>query len=245
MSWTQSPAVVKVIYLVGDAPPHTDYQDGYDFERAARAAKAKKIALHTIQCGNAGDTEVAWRRIALLGGGQYMAIRQDGGMHEEHTAYDDDLAKLHDRLAGTALGYGASAPAVAAASAMADEAPAPVKAERAAFLARKHKAVAGDGDLLEGLASHSVKLDDLKAADLPGDLRGLSRAEQEKVIAAKQREREDVSKRIDELSKRRGAELEKKRAAAAKAGAAGGFDDAAKKALRKSVEDNTLSGLSL
>ena len=173
MSWSQSPAVVKVIYLVGDAPPHTDYNDGYDYERAARAAKAKKIALHTIQCGYDRDTEAAWRRIALLGGGQYMAIRQDGGMHEEHTAYDDDLAKLHDRLAGTTLGYGASAPAVAAASAVAAAAPAPVKAERAAYLAAKHKGVAGDGDLLEGLASHSVKLGELKAADLPARSPGL------------------------------------------------------------------------
>jgi hypothetical protein len=245
MSWSQSPAVVKVIYLVGDAPPHTDYNDGYDYERAARAAKAKKIALHTIQCGNDGNAETAWRRIAQLGGGQYMAIRQDGGMHEEHTAYDDELAKLHDKLAGTGMGYGAAAPRVAAASAAAEAAPAPVKAERAAFLARKHKAVAGDGDLLDGLASNSVKLEELKPADLPEELRGLSREQQEKVIAGKQKDRKEISKRIDELAEKRSAELDKKRAAAAKAGDEGGFDDAAKKALRKSVKDNALSGLSL
>ena len=245
MSWSQSPAVVKVIYLVGDAPPHTDYNDGYDYERAARAAQAKKIALHTILCGSDRDAEAAWRRIASLGGGQYMAIRQDGGMHEEHTAYDADLAKLHDKLAGTALGYGAAAPAVAAASAVAEAAPAPVKAERAAFLARKHKSVAGDGDLLDALDSNSVKLDDLKAADLPSDLRGLSRAQQENVIAAKRKDREEITKRIDELSKKRGAELERARAAAGKAGGEGGFDDVARKALRKTVRDNTLSGLSL
>ncbi len=245
MSWSQSPAVVKVIYLVGDAPPHTDYHDGYDYQRAARAAKAKNIALHTILCGNDGDAETAWRRIALLGGGQYMAIRQDGGMHEEHTAYDDELGRLHDKLAGTAMGYGAAAPAVAAAAAVAEAAPAPIKAERAAYLAHKHRAVAGEGDLLDAVASKSVKLEDLKPAELPADLRGLSRADKEKLIATRQKDREEITRRIDELSKKRADELERKRAAAEKAGARGGFDDAAKKALRKSVKDNPLSGLSL
>jgi hypothetical protein len=51
MSWSQEQSVVKVIYLVGDAPPHTDYDDGYDYVRAARAAGSKGIQLHTIQCG--------------------------------------------------------------------------------------------------------------------------------------------------------------------------------------------------
>src|SRR5581483_9186005 len=72
MSWSQAPEVVKVIYLVGDAPPHSDYADGYDASRAARAAAARGIQLHTIQCGTDREAESAWRRLATLGGGQYM-----------------------------------------------------------------------------------------------------------------------------------------------------------------------------
>ena len=116
MSWSQEQAVVKVIYLVGDAPPHTDYQDGYDYTRASRAAASKGIQLHTIQCGTDQSAEGAWRKIASLGGGQYMAIHQDGGMQEEHSRYDDELATLHDKLGRTAIGFGAEAPAVAAAT---------------------------------------------------------------------------------------------------------------------------------
>src|SRR6187455_690864 len=80
MSWSQDQSVVKVIYLVGDAPPHTDYDDGFDYVRAARAAGSKGIQLHTIQCGTDTAAESAWRKIASLGGGQFMAIHQDGGM---------------------------------------------------------------------------------------------------------------------------------------------------------------------
>jgi hypothetical protein len=244
MSWSQSPAVVKVIYLVGDAPPHTDYDDGYDYVRAARAAKAKGIQLHTIQCGTDGSTEPVWRRIAALGGGQFMAIRQDGGMHEEHTRYDDELAALHDKLADTTIAYGAAAPAAVAARAAAEAAPAPVKAERAAFLAKKHKGVAGDGDLVGALAEGSVKLDDVQSS-LPPALKGLDRAKQAEVIAAKQKDRESITRRIDELSKLRSQELDAKRVADEKAGGSAGFDDVAKKALRDSVKANARAGFKL
>ena len=114
MSWSKPQSVVKVIYLVGDAPPHTDYQDGYDYARAARAAAGKGIQLHTILCGGNHEAEVAWRKIASLGGGEYMAIHQDGGVQAEHSRYDDELAKLHDKLGTTAIAYGASAPVAVA-----------------------------------------------------------------------------------------------------------------------------------
>jgi len=244
MSWTKAQEVVKVIYLVGDAPPHTDYQDGYDYVRAAKAAASKGIQLHTIQCGTDNAAEGAWRKIASLGGGQYMAIHQDGGMQEEHSRYDDELAGLHDKLGKTAIGYGAGAPALAAATAVAEAAPAPVKAARAGFMARNHKAASGEGDLVEGVASGRVKLADVQA-ELPADMKAMKPATQEAFVAEKQKERDAINKRIDELTKLRRKELDAREVAAAKDGKADGFDIAAKKALKKSVSDNPLSGLDL
>jgi hypothetical protein len=244
MSWTQAPSVVKVIYLVGDAPPHTDYADGYDTTRSARAAKAKGIQLHTIQCGTDPATEASWRRIASLGGGQFMAIRQDGGMHEEHSRYDDELAMLHDKLAGTAIAYGAGGLAASAALKDAEAAPVAVKAARAAFMARKGKAVGGKGDLVESVASGAVKLEEVQA-ELPPAMKAMDRATQAAVVAEKSKQRNEINKRIDELGRLRRSELDAHEAAAHKAGIADGFDIAAKKALKKSVDDNALSGLSL
>jgi hypothetical protein len=244
MSWSQAGSVVKVLYLVGDAPPHTDYSDGYDATRAARLAKAKGIQLHTIQCGADPQTEASWRRIASLGGGQFMAIRQDGGMHEEHTRYDSELAELNDKLAGTAIGYGVGGLGVATALKDAKAAPVAVKAARAAFMAREGKAVGGKGDLVESVATGAVKLEDVQA-DLPAEMKAMDRTKQAAVVAEKAKERNEINKRIDELSRLRRSELDAREAAAHKAGIADGFDVAAKKALKKSVDDNALSGLSL
>ena len=244
MSWSQAQSVVKVIYLVGDAPPHTDYNDGYDYTRAARAAANKGIQLHTIQCGTDHAAESAWRRIASLGGGQYMAIHQDGGMLEENTRYDEELARLHDKLGHTAIGFGAAAPSVTREAREAEAAPLAVKAARAGFMARKGKAVGGEGDLVESIASGSVKLDDVQG-DLPADMKAMDKTKQASVIAEKQAERNAINKRIDELSKLRKTELDARDAAATKEGKADGFDVAAKKALRKSVKDNASAGFDL
>jgi len=244
MSWTGAAEVVKVIYLVGDAAPHTDYQDGYDYTRAARLAAKKGIALHTIECGNDHETEAVWRKIASLGGGQFMAIHQDGGMMAEHSRYDDELARLHDKLGRTAIGYGAAAPAAAAAVREAEAAPAPVKAARAAFMANNGRAIGGKGDLVDAIAKGEAKLADVQA-ELPADMRAMDKDAQAVVIANKQKERQALNTRIVELSKLRRKELDAREEAAARSGAAEGFDVAAKKALKRSVSDNPLSGLSL
>jgi hypothetical protein len=238
MSWTQAPGVVKVIYLVGDAPPPLRRQLRHDALGPGRRASS-----YTIQCGTdpAGGS---WRRIATPGGGQFMAIHQDGGMHEEHSRYDDELAALHDKLAGTAIAYGAGRASASAALKDAEAAPIAVKAARAAFMARNGKAIAGKGDLVESVASGAVKLEEVQA-ELPPEMKAMDKAKQAAVVAEKSKQRNEINKRIDELGRLRRSELDAREAAAHKAGIADGFDVAAKKALKKSVDDNALSGLSL
>jgi len=111
-------------------------------------------------------------------------------------------------------------------------------------MAKNNKAVGGKGDLVESVASGSVKLADVQA-DLPADMKAMPMAEQAKVIETKQKERNELNKRIVELAELRKAELDKREKDAEKAGAADGFDVAAKKALRKSVAAMPASGLSL
>jgi len=244
-SWSSDPAVVKVIYLVGDSPPHTDYHDGFDYRSAAKAAAERGIEIHTVRCGSNPDTEKFWRTIAQLGHGQYSSVEQNGGMREEHTPYDDELARLHDELASTALAYGAHRAEVVAAQASAAAEPAPIKAARVGFVQSKGKAIAGKGDLLDDLRDNSVKLEELSPEALPTELQGLPQAAQAALIANKTEKRLALDKRIAELTRLRARHIEDEERKAEAAGAADGFDVAAKKSLRKSVKAKPLSGLSL
>jgi Mg-chelatase subunit ChlD len=205
MSWSQAGGnAVRLIYLVGDAPPHLDYQDGYDYAKAARAAAAKGIQIHAIRCGTDPDTATYWRRIASLGHGEFLTIDQDGGMRDHRTPYDEELARLHDELDGTVVGYGAKGGDVRAAVAVAAAAPAPVKAARAGFLAAKKDASETiSDDLVGGVASGRVDLDKVAPADLPKSMAAMPVEERKREIAHKAKERADVLDRIAKVSAKR------------------------------------------
>ncbi len=259
ISWSRGDDVLRLIYLVGDAPPHVDYDDGYDFARAARAAAGAGIAVHTVRCGEDRDTESVFRRIASLGRGQFMTVQQDGGMREVATPFDDELARLHDRLGSTVISYGAGAGHATASLAAARAAPTAVKVERARYLSTRGRAVGGAGDLVADVASGAVTLEAMAPGSLPSGLRALSPPLRAAHLQEKQKERAAISRQIEELGRKREAHLERERATAAKAGASAGaghedgfddgfedgFDAVAKRSLRRSVEAQPALGLKL
>ncbi len=101
MPWSDDRNAVKLVYLVGDAPPHLDYHDGITMETVLRAAKDKGIRISAIRCGEDGETLAAFTRIARPTDGEVATIEQTGGVVAEATPYDDKLAKLNAELAAT------------------------------------------------------------------------------------------------------------------------------------------------
>jgi hypothetical protein len=232
-SWSQDGQVVKIVYLVGDAPPHTDYDDGYDYKAIARKAARRGIHVNTILCGDDHDAKLAWLEIAHAGHGEYASIAQSGGVAHVDTPYDDKLAALNRRLAGTALGYGAHGHEVAAKAAAAAAAPAAVAADRAAFAARNNLAVSGEGDLLNDVATGKAKLGGMPAASLPAPMQAMSPTAQKAYVAEKQAERAKVIEEINSLAGKRDAFLKKE---SAKGGRAAGFDDEVRKSIAKDAD---------
>jgi Mg-chelatase subunit ChlD len=238
MSWSGNQAV-KVLYLVGDAPPHTDYNDGFDLAAAATAAAGKGIQVHTIRCGVDPTTEVAWRKVAELGHGEFLTIQQNGGMIRTHTPYDAELGRLHDELSGTAMGYGAAAPSVAATVHAAAEAPPEAKADRAAYMATKGGVISGEGDLVEDVLRGRVKLSAVPPAAMPPTLAATPAPERPARIEEIRKEREGLAKKIGAAAKARARYLEEK------GESDDAFDAVAKKALKKSVNSNPKAGFKL
>jgi Mg-chelatase subunit ChlD len=213
MSWSQSGGnAVRLIYLVGDAPPHLDYADGYDYAKAARAAAARGIQVHAIRCGTDPDTATYWRKIASLGHGEFLTIDQNGGMRDHRTPYDEELARLHDELDGTVVAYGAKGGATHAALEAAAAAPVAVKAARAEYLSAKKEAKDSSDtldDLVRDVASGAVDLNKVAPSDLPKSMAGLGLTERKQEIAKKAKDREDVLKRIEKVSAERDSYLKR------------------------------------
>ncbi len=80
MSWNTQQDTYKAVFLVGDAPPHLDYQDDVQYPASVALARQRGIVINTIQCGNRQDDTVQpWRQIAALGAGDFLKVEQNGG----------------------------------------------------------------------------------------------------------------------------------------------------------------------
>ena len=67
LSWTQGPEARRIMFLVGDAPPHMDYAQDTKYPEVLRMARERGITVNAVQAGGARDTERVWREIAQTG----------------------------------------------------------------------------------------------------------------------------------------------------------------------------------
>src|SRR5712675_3321474 len=56
MKWSKDDRTLKIIFLVGDAPPHMDYANGPKYPNTCREALRRGIIINTVQCGNIPET---------------------------------------------------------------------------------------------------------------------------------------------------------------------------------------------
>jgi len=227
MSWSEDRRVLKIIFLVGDAPPHMDYADGPKYPQVCQEAAKKDLIINTVQCGSIASTTPFWKEIAQLSEGSYAAIAQSGNMVAIATPMDSELADLNRKLGQTLVAYGAEPArrAVASKQLAAEAAPAAVAADRLAFNARYGVAVQGEGELLDSLSRGKVKLESLKKDQLPAELQKLDSDELKAEIGKKQAERTEVQARIQKLSKEREAYVAAERKRLAGEGKGDSFDE--------------------
>lgn len=99
--------VAKVIVLVGDAAPHTDYQDEPSYAADARLAAARGIRIHAIASSGLGDQgEYAFRQMAQLTAGRFVFLTYgaDGGPGGSTPHHIDKYSvKSLDELVATLL----------------------------------------------------------------------------------------------------------------------------------------------
>jgi len=236
LAWSSDPNVYRAIFLVGDAPPHLDYQDDVKYGDSVARARAKGIAINTVQCGDLAETTPIWQQIASAGGGTFAAISQDGGMLALTTPMDDELATLNRDLASTLVPYGAPA----------DQAELEAKRDRAAaaspstvasrlgFLSKIGGRVnAGRADLLDAISAGDKKLAEIAEPELPASLRAMPAPAREEFVKQKLEERQKIQARIDHLSVERDEYVAKETSRRAASGTdKDGFDSVVRDAVR-------------
>jgi Mg-chelatase subunit ChlD len=230
ISWTQDPDTYRVVFLVGDAPPHMDYNDDVRYPQTLAAAARRGIVVNSIQCGDVPTTVEPWTEIARLGGGRYFQVEQAGGAVAVATPFDAELAELAAALDETRLYYGSQERRAAMESKLATTAevtaaaPVAAQARRGVFNASASGAAsfAGNNELIDDVANGRVDIDAIPAAELPEPLQSLDKAEQKAVVNETLERREALKRQIETLAKQRDDFISE--AVADDAGAAGSLD---------------------
>lgn len=252
VGWSpRSDGIARILFLVGDAPPHDDYAQEPDTVVSASEAVKAGIIVNAIQCGNLPGTEEAWKRICQAGEGRYFAIAQDGGVVAIATPFDAELSKLGAQVGSTYLACGGEKLGMTASAFRASRdasqkaiegkilaAPAAAQADRA-FNKAINAAAYDDSDLIQGVENGTIKLEALKVDELPDQLQKLTPDERKKFVAARIDDRKKLRDQIADLSKKRDSFLveERRKRLAEKPQ---GFDAAVSEALKAQIAQKGL-----
>lgn len=228
VSWSQGPAL-RVLFLVGDAPPHLDYQDGFDYRRHVREARQLGIGVETIECGADPETARVWQEMATLGDGHFARIDPNGGMPVRVTPVDQELARLGAELGTTVVAAGNAAERTRTDARLAARAamPAAMAVEAAGYFAKADRLA--EKDLVDLPAAEQKKeLETLRRTptEAPKTLAGKGDAEALAYLQKQKEKRAEIQKRIATLQAQRDAYLSRS------ADAKDGFDEQVLSALQ-------------
>src|SRR6516225_9592545 len=99
IKWSKDKETLRIIFLVGDAPPHMDYRDDVKYPVTCKLAAEREIVINTIQCGDHPETRKFWKDICAKAEGQYVQIAADGGVVAVATPYDKRLSEINTEMA--------------------------------------------------------------------------------------------------------------------------------------------------
>jgi Mg-chelatase subunit ChlD len=103
MAWSDT-SIAHLAFLVGDAPPHLDYQDGASYVGTMQKAAGRGIQIYTIAASGMDDVgQAVWRQVAQYTGATNMFVLR-GGAGPESTGAGDPKSSCggtqHDYSSG-------------------------------------------------------------------------------------------------------------------------------------------------
>jgi hypothetical protein len=204
LKWSPNPTDLRLIYIAGNEPFN---QGPIDYKKILKTAAEKDIIVNTIYCG-AYDQGVKefWYDGALQTQGSYFNINSNEEIQHIDTPYDKEIISVNDSLNKTYIGYGKSGMYRASKQAEEDQNASSkgyaVMTERAEAKSKSNYKNAS-WDLVDGVEQGEVSLDSIRTEDLPAELKGKSKEEQNKYLEKKKADRSKYQTQIGELSKKR------------------------------------------
>lgn len=214
LEWSSNPEDLRIVYIAGNEPFN---QGPVDYKKVLAEAAERNIIVNTIYCGpyDQGVQEF-WYNGSLISQGNYFNIDSNRDAVHIDTPYDKEINAYNDSLNTTYMGYGDNGryrmDKQAKEDAKAHSKGAGNATERAISKSNGYYEN-GTWDLIDAEKNKNFSLDSIKESDLPKELQGKPREEQQKIIDEKRADRERYQSNINELARKRSEfiEAEKKK----------------------------------
>ncbi len=242
LQWTSGPNVKRIVFLVGDAPPHMDYAQERQYPEILKDAIKRNIVVNAVQAGDMAETTPIWKEIAQFGHGRYIAIPQSGGeVSIIITPFDDDILHIQSELDGSVVPYGNSERKAEVNAKMSEKAAAPssVKIDNSKYYSKralKKEVITGGGDLIADYRNRTVELDKIADKEMPEELAAKPKAERQVWIQGKLDARLRLESHMAELIAKRDAFVVTEQAKSSRTTASDSFDRAVEDTLKIQLE---------
>ncbi|MGX5686520.1 vWA domain-containing protein [Chryseobacterium cucumeris] len=205
LNWDGNEKSMKLIYIAGN---EAFDQGKINYKEVVSKAKAKNIYTNTIFCGSREEgIQTFWQNGASLGGGKYFNIDSDRKVMYIETPYDKRISECNARLNDTYIYYGNHGSEYRLKQITQDKNAEAQSAsnlvERTVAKSKKNAYKNDHWDLVDKAEKDAGFIASVKESELPAELKGKSKEEIQKTIAAKSAARDTIQKEIEELSKKR------------------------------------------
>jgi von Willebrand factor type A domain len=237
LHWSSGDDVKRIVFLVGDAPPHMDYKQEKQYPAILKTAVSNGIVVNAVQAGDMAETTPIWKEIAQFGHGRYIAIPQDGGeVVVIITPYDDDILHMQRELDESVVPYGSLQKKTEMDSKIKERAAAPAatQLDNSKYYSKRaaKEVVTGGGDLIADYDNKNISLDRVADAELPAELAAKPKADRQAWIEEKLANRKVLETKMAALIAKRDAFVLEEKSKTGRQAATDSFDQAVEETLK-------------
>ena len=219
MKWSTDGNTYKTIFVVGDCPPHMDYQDDVKYTESCKLAAQKGIIINTIKLGNSCQEAIPhFREMSQCTNGEFLMLDQDAKDYVIATPFDAEINELSKEIDDTRMYYGTlnereyNYDKKEKSMKVYDDGSATANSKRAEYKNSKvgKKGSYGTNEIINDYNDGKLNLNTIEEDKLPKELRGLNISQQEEMIQELSNRRDHNQSQLKELFKKKRAYIKSK-----------------------------------
>ncbi|MFD1061740.1 hypothetical protein ACFQ1Q_00680 [Winogradskyella litorisediminis] len=212
MDWSKDKKTYRTIFVVGDCPPHMDYQQDVKYTESCKIAAQKGITINTIKLGNGCKQAIPhFKAMASCTNGEFLMLDQNAQDIVIVTPYDFEINQLSRNIDNTRMYYGTAEEREvnyekkAKSMAVYDSGSSTANSARAGFKQSKagQKTAYGSQEIINDYENGKLDLEEIEEDKLPTNLKGKSNEEKKKIIEQLSKKRKADNQKLKDLLKKK------------------------------------------